>query len=112
MEIKQKIIVFHNNVWSVQEAVSRMKSNGSVNYLYNGRVETAQQGAWQVVEKDWTEETTHNLVVESNVFSIADGSHSRKESSYEVFDEYVEDCGCDGCRRARIRMLMRRKTQR
>ena len=79
MEIGQKIIVLRDNVWSVQETVSKMNPDDSINYLYNGRAETAKKGYWRVTKKEWTKETIHNLVVENNVFVIKARSHSREE---------------------------------
>jgi len=114
MEIGQKIIVLRDNVWSVQETVSKMNPDGSINYLYNGRAETAKTGYWRVTKKEWNEEVIHNLVVENNIFAIYAESHSRKEKLYYQFDNdftekfennFMEDCGCMMCQRAKMRRM-------
>lgn len=106
MEIEQKIIVLRDNVWSVQETVSKMKLDGSINYLYNGRIEIAKKGYWQSTEKEWNEETIHNLVVENNVFVIDAESHSREEKLYYDFEnDFMEDCGCIMCKQAKMKRM-------
>ena len=108
MESGLKIIVLREKTWSVGVAASTVKEDGSIDYVLNGRVETALKYSWKEVGRRWNDETIEKVVIEHNIDSI-----KRKPQppplnfvvdDYELFEN---DCGCEDCRRARLRRNLR-----